>query len=117
MSCCRLPFQNGNGILIAMKDMTVPIDRAGRIVLPKDIRQELDIKAGDRLKVSLDGLSVKLMPTKESGGFVRKGKALIFSSPGSPVLTQESIERILEETRNERHRGISGSVRQRKRNG
>jgi AbrB family looped-hinge helix DNA binding protein len=111
LPCCACHFYMVMVFCSAMKDMTVPIDRAGRVVLPQEIRQELDIKAGDRLRISVDGLSVRLMPAKESAGFIRKGKALIFSSPGSPVLTQESVQRVLEESRTERHRGISGGVR------
>ncbi len=56
-----------------MKEL-VPIDQAGRIVLPKAFRQELAIKAGDLLEVSVHGSSVTLVPKKEAAALVRKGR-------------------------------------------
>ncbi len=95
--------------------MTVPIDQAGRIVLPKDVRQELAIKPGDTLNVSIHGSSVTLTPNKEATGFVRKGHALVFSSVGDETLMQETVNDILEEGRNERSEqsfhGLRGAKR------
>ncbi len=88
--------------LHGMKEMTVPIDQAGRIVLPKQVRQELAIKPGDTLKLSIQGSSVTLTPNKEAAGFVRKGHALVFSTTGDEMLSQESVNGILEEGRDER---------------
>jgi AbrB family looped-hinge helix DNA binding protein len=85
-----------------MKEMTVPIDEAGRIVLPKDVRTELAIKPGDTLNLSIHGSSVTLTPNKEATGFVRKGHALVFSTVGDETLKQETVNDILEEGRNER---------------
>jgi AbrB family looped-hinge helix DNA binding protein len=85
-----------------MKQMTVPIDQAGRIVLPKDVRQELAIKPGDTLNLSIQGSSVTLTPNKEATGFVRKGRALVFSITGDETLKLETVNEILEEGRNER---------------
>lgn len=82
-----------------MKELIVPIDRAGRLVIPKDVRDELAIKPGDTLKVSIHGASVTLTPNKESAGFVRKGKALVFSSGGEEVLSQETVDRALNKGR------------------
>jgi AbrB family looped-hinge helix DNA binding protein len=82
-----------------MKDILVPIDQAGRIVLPKDVRQELAIKAGDKLKVSIHGSSVTLTLENESMGFVRKGKALVFSNSGSELLSHNTVNAILESNR------------------
>jgi len=71
-----------------MKDRLVPIDQAGRIVLPKNVRQELAIKPGDVFKLSIDGVAVTLTPNKEKAGFVRRGKALVFSTSGGESLPQ-----------------------------
>ena len=86
-----------------MKNSMVPIDQAGRIVLPKDVRQELAIKPGDTFKVSIHGSSVTLTPNKETVGFVRKGQALVFSTTGQDTLSQETVSHIVEESRDERH--------------
>jgi AbrB family looped-hinge helix DNA binding protein len=99
-----------------MKEMTVPIDQAGRIVLPKDVRQELAIEPGDTLKLSVHGCSVTLTPHKETVGFGRKGYALVFSTAGEGKLGQETVNGLLGEIRAERHEhslaGLRGSKRQ-----
>jgi len=100
-----------------MKEMTVPIDQAGRIVLPKDVRQELAIKPGDTLKVSIHGASVTLTPNKEAAGFVRKGRALVFSSADEGELRQGTVAGILEETQGERHEQSFAGLRVPKRRG
>jgi AbrB family looped-hinge helix DNA binding protein len=86
-----------------MKKSGVPIDQAGRIVLPKNVRQELAIKQGDTFKVSIQGSSVTLTPNQETVGFVRKGQALAFATTGQDTLSQETVSRIVEESRDERH--------------
>src|SRR5271169_3198716 len=65
-------------VLNGMKNLMLPIDQAGRIVLPKHVRQELAVKPGDTFKVSIHGSAVTLTPNKAAGGFLRKGKALVF---------------------------------------
>jgi AbrB family looped-hinge helix DNA binding protein len=82
-----------------MKELTVPIDQAGRIVLPKQVRQELAIKSGDLFRITTNGSVVSLTPTKTSSGFVRKGKALVFSTSGDELLHNEQVVDVLEEAR------------------
>lgn len=92
-----------------MKDLSVPIDPAGRIVLPKKVREELAVKAGDTFKVSISGSTVVLTPLKATAGFVRKGKALVFCVPGRKTVSTEEINEILESTREEHlHRQLKG---------
>ena len=82
-----------------MSEILVPIDKAGRVVLPKNVREELAINPGDMLKVSINGNEVTLRPKKDSAGFVRRGQALVFSSGGDDLLKRETVERILAEER------------------
>ncbi len=79
------------------------MDQAGRIVLPKAVRQELTLKPGDTFEVEVRGNAVTLTPNKEALGFVRKGKALVFSSIGEGTLGSEAVNRILEESHDLRH--------------
>jgi AbrB family looped-hinge helix DNA binding protein len=93
-----------------MKDVLIPMDQAGRIVLPKGVRQELAIKPGDVLRVSIHGMAVTLTPNKEITGLVRKGKALVFSTAGETVLSEGTVEALLEQERNEHRSRAAGSL-------
>ena len=86
------------------------MDQAGRVVLPKAVRQELAIKAGDVLKVSVHGLAVTLTPNQEITGFVRKGKALVFSTAGEAVLSAGTVAELLELERGAHHSRVAGSL-------
>jgi len=99
-----------------MKESRVPIDQAGRIVLPKGVRRELAIKPGDTFKVSIHGSSVTLTLNKETVGLLRKGQALVFSATGEDTLSQETVNRIVEESRAERHEQSSTGLRGPRRN-
>ena len=76
--------------------MNVTVDRAGRIVLPKSIRQELDITPGTTLELEKAGECLTLRPvrgnaplTQEQGVWVfRTGEALSASD------TDEVLEKI-----------------------
>jgi AbrB family looped-hinge helix DNA binding protein len=101
-----------------MKDVLnvlVPIGKAGRIVLPKDIRHELAIKPGDVLRVGVHGLTVTLTPSKENTGFVRQGKALVFSTAGDDVLTAGTVQNLLAGEREEPGHRAAGGLGGRKR--
>ena len=98
-----------------MKELWVPIDQAGRVVLPKGIRDELAIKPGDTFKVSIQGAAVTLTPNSESAGFVRKGKALVFSARGDETVSNETVASILESGRQEREGLPTESLPRRKR--
>ncbi len=97
--------------------MAVPMDQAGRIVLPKAVRQELGLASGDTLNLSVHGGSVTLTPHRETVGFVRKGYALVFSSAGEDQLGQENVNGLLGEIQAERHErslaGVHGPKRRR----
>ena len=77
-----------------MKDILVPIDKAGRLVLPKNVRDQMDIQPGDMLKIVIHGNEVTLRSKKASSGLVRKGRALVFSS-GGEILERETVDAIL----------------------
>ena len=93
-----------------MKDVLIPMDRAGRIVLPKAVRQDLAIKPGDVFRVSVHGLAVTLTPDKETTGFVRKGKALVFCTAAEGVLSAGTVEGLLEREQGEHDSRAAGSL-------
>ncbi len=50
-----------------MGAMMVSIDRAGRVVIPKEIRDRLDLHANTELEVSVEGGELILTPVRRIG--------------------------------------------------
>ena len=98
-----LPWSDGNGILNGMKDeLLVAIDKAGRVVIPKEIREELAIAPGEKLRLSIQGDVVTLSPKKGGAGFFRRKNALVFSAAADDLLEREAVDDILSDLRQDR---------------
>ena len=80
--------------------MKTAIDGAGRIIVPKSLRDELGLSPGRELEIQArDGvLVVELLPTTVS--LVRRGKALV-AKPKEPLppLTRDEVRAALEGAR------------------
>jgi AbrB family looped-hinge helix DNA binding protein len=90
---------------------TVEIDKAGRIVVPKKLRDALNLIPGTRLKVILAGERLMLTPSySEAQLIIENGTPLIFpADPGSaPVLTNEAVNELVAQGRQERERRFLG---------
>ena len=87
-----------------MSDLWVAIDKVGRVVLPKSVRQQLSIQPGEKMKVSVHGDSITLTTSTAQTGLIRKGKALVFASAGSTQLTIDSVNNVMSQTRVENPR-------------
>ena len=77
-----------------MQDVLIFMDHAGRILLPKAVREEFALKPGDVLQIAIHGLAVTLTPERGIPGFVRKGKAVVFSTAGEGVLSAGTVEEV-----------------------
>ena len=84
-----------------MRDLVVSIDPAGRIVLPKEVRRELAIQPGDSLKLTVQGAAVTLIPTNQKARLVRKGKALVWSTGSRERIDQQTIDKVIQDCRDE----------------
>ncbi len=58
--------------------MTITIDRAGRVLIPKDIRDRLNLFTGAELEIELLGDGVKLCPPSQESKLVGKRGVLVF---------------------------------------
>jgi AbrB family looped-hinge helix DNA binding protein len=86
---------------------TVVIDKAGRIVVPKKLRDALHLTPGTRLKVERSGEWLMLMPSANKAQLVvENGTPLIFPADRSnqPILTHEMVRELIEQGRLERER-------------
>ena len=77
--------------------MTVAIDRAGRIVVPKPLREALNLKAGARLEVSQEDGRLVLEPRQPRMRLERRGKGrVVVSAEALPRLRASQVRAVLE---------------------
>jgi AbrB family looped-hinge helix DNA binding protein len=76
------------------------LDKAGRIVLPKPLRDELQLEAGDTLEVESSGEEITLRPMRGHAQLRKKHGVWVYRS-GEP-LSQAEVEEIVQQTRQER---------------
>lgn len=88
-----------------MKDV-VTLDKAGRIVLPKPLRDELCLSPGDTLDVSVEGEQVMLRPRRTISPLEKKQGVWVFNT-GKPMPSDETAE-TLRRIREQRARHNAG---------
>lgn len=76
------------------------IDKAGRIVLPKHLRDELQLQPGDSLEVNTTGEQITLRPLRGNAPLRKKRGVWIFET-GEP-LSEAAVEKTTREIRRER---------------
>ena len=86
---------------------TITMDRAGRVVLPKAVRDELNLSAGDSLELSSDSDGLTLRPARASGRMIRKGGFWVMAKSHNPTPMQDPVE-MIRELREERMYRILG---------
>ncbi len=86
--------------------VTVTIDKAGRIVLPKPMRDELQLAAGDALELNLEGDHVTMSPRRAASGLQKERGIWVLRTgvPMSEAETREALRKIREQ-RNQRNVG------------
>ena len=81
------------------------IDKFGRLVIPKAIRDDFGLKPGDELDVMKERERIVLRPLKKEGAIVSKDGILVIT--GVPT---EDIASAVRHHRNERIDAISGRM-------
>ena len=80
--------------------MPATIDRAGRLIIPKVIRDELGVSDGGDIDIELvDGGAVLSPPTAPKRVERRDGRVVIASEGGMPVLPDDMVRHPIEDTR------------------
>jgi AbrB family looped-hinge helix DNA binding protein len=70
--------------------VTIAIDSAGRVVIPKSIRDALGLSAGVALLVTTDGVGVRLEPERKGGRLIEvDGELVVVASEGRTVTDAE----------------------------
>jgi AbrB family looped-hinge helix DNA binding protein len=84
----------------------VTLDRAGRVVLPKTLRDELRLSPGDTLDLTVKGDEVTLRPRRGATPLEKERGVWVFRT-GEPLTTNET-EGTLRNIRAQRHRRNAG---------
>jgi AbrB family looped-hinge helix DNA binding protein len=92
-----------------MMKARLTIDRAGRVLIPKEVRDELNIKAGDALELEFDGEGITLRLARRNGTLVREAGVWVFrtNKPLASKVSEKVLARIRAD-RDRRNLGIKG---------
>ncbi len=60
--------------------MTITIDRAGRVVIPKEIRDRLHLQPGSELEIEVSGEEITLQAPTAETRLVEKAGVLVFDT-------------------------------------
>lgn len=70
--------------------MRTTIDAAGRVVIPRAIREQIGVYGPTEVEISVDGAGVRIDPASD-GDLVEEHGRLVIPPSGS-VLTSETVE-------------------------
>jgi AbrB family looped-hinge helix DNA binding protein len=82
------------------------VDKAGRVVLPKPVRDELQLNPGDSLELESSEQQIILRPVRGTGPLRKKRGIWVFRT-GDP-LSAETVSHTITEIRRERDRNNLG---------
>lgn len=82
------------------------IDKAGRIILPKAVRDEMNLSAGDALDVRTQGERITLQPVRSIPAMRKERGVWVFSA--GEKLSRTVVDQTVRELRDERYRASLG---------
>ncbi len=85
----------------------ITIDGAGRVVIPKPLRDELDLAPGDTLELQTAGQSITLRPARAAVPLTKEKGVWVFRT-GQPI-DAPAIDDVLDRIRAERDRQNLGA--------
>ena len=84
-------------------NIRLTIDRAGRVVIPKPLREELHLEAGDALELESAGEQITLRPVRGTGPLTKEHGVWVLHT-GQP-LPASTTDEVLKQARGERDLG------------
>jgi AbrB family looped-hinge helix DNA binding protein len=76
------------------------MDKAGRVVIPKPLREDLHLEPGDALEMERSGEQITLRPVRGTGPLTKEHGVWVFHT-GQP-LSASTTDRVLQQIREER---------------
>jgi AbrB family looped-hinge helix DNA binding protein len=78
----------------------VTLDKTGRVVIPKPLREELDLEPGDALEMETAGEEITLRPVRGTGPLTKEHGVWVFY--GGQPLPASATDEMLQQVRGER---------------
>jgi AbrB family transcriptional regulator (stage V sporulation protein T) len=82
------------------------LDKAGRVVIPKALRDELHLSTGDSLEIESQGDEFILRPVREKQTMFKEDGMWVIKT--GKTLPLEDVNDVIESLREDRHRHILG---------
>jgi AbrB family looped-hinge helix DNA binding protein len=83
--------------------MKITIDRAGRVVIPKSLRERAGFQPGMELEIECRDGMIEIAPPPPQGRVVREGSMLVWEAPpGTRKITGAEIDDAIRAVREER---------------
>lgn len=80
--------------------MRTTIDRAGRVVIPKAVRDDAGLEPGTELEIEFRDGRIEIEPATVAMRVVGRGVDAVIEAQGEmPVLTAEDVRSVLERSR------------------
>ena len=85
--------------IMVLMDAKVTLDKAGRVVLPKILRDELRLNPGDTLELTVEGEQMTLRPQRATSPLQKERGVWVFRSGEklSAAETRETVRKIREQ--------------------
>lgn len=83
------------------------LDKAGRVVIPKELRDALHLTAGDLIEVEGSGESITLRPARDDTPLVKRDGVWVHRGGGT--LSIEEVNQAIGQSRGERASRVAGS--------
>jgi AbrB family looped-hinge helix DNA binding protein len=87
---------------------TLTLGKAGRVILPKSVRDEMQLRVGDSLELENSEGRIVLRPQRRGARLHRKQGVWVLST-GRPI-SAEAINKVLRDIRNERELKFLGNL-------
>lgn len=90
---------------------TLTIDKAGRVVLPKPVREALQINPGDSLELESSDDHIILRPALTRGRIFKKQGVWVFDSGSKVPISADVVNKTIRRVRAERYRHVLGKLK------
>ena len=85
----------------------ISLDKAGRVVLPKDLRDKLRLEAGDELLVEETGEQIILRPVRAQPTLKKERGVWVYQGQREAEQSNESLPDLIDAAREKRLRELS----------